>query len=378
MRKSFDAAIIGSGAMGSATARHLARQGKKVICFERFGPSHDQGSSHGESRVIRQAYFESPEYVPLAIRSYALWRELEADLNRSLLHITGGLMIGSEQSDVYRGSLKSAQQWDLPHQTLNADQIRKRWPVFQPEDHFHGLFEERAGVLAVEACVLAMSDQARAWGADIRFHCPVLDWRREETFILETEQGRFEADSLVLCPGAWAPELLKMPMPLTVERLVLHWFRPKGPIKPFLPAHFPIHIWQLQECAFYGMAALHGGANGVKTAFHDVKTPCAPATVNREVKPSEIAEMARYIDRYIPSMNHAHLKAKTCMYTTTPDGHFIVGEHPQIPKAFMACGFSGHGFKFAPAIGEALGDLVMHGETQLPLGIFNPRRFDNG
>jgi len=375
MKKVYDAAIIGLGAMGSAAAWRLAQAGHSVIGFDRFGPAHDQGSSHGESRIIRQAYFESPEYVPLSLRAYELWRELEAVSGKALLHITGGLMIGSPESEVFKGSLKSAQTWDLPHQVLDANQIHKSWPVFHPQDHHCALYEERAGVLAVEDCVQSMLDQAIAGGAQLHFHTAVTHWRGGQGFTVHTEKGPYQAKRLILCPGAWSSDLLQTQLPLTVERLVLHWFQPRIHITPFLPQNLPIHIWELDSCSFYGMAALNQGRDGVKTAFHDVKTSCTPATINRIVSEREKVEMASYIQKYIPEMNGGHLCAKTCMYTSTPDAHFILGQHPQQAQAYMACGFSGHGFKFGPVIGQILAELAIKGTTQLPIDIFNPKRF---
>ena len=225
-----DVIVIGLGGMGSAAAAHLAARGQRVLGLERFGPAHDRGSSHGGSRIIRQSYFEDPAYVPLLLRAYELWRELEADSGADLMTLTGGLYFGRPDSPTVAGSLRSSRQWDLPHELLDAAEIRRRFPTMTPADDEVGLYEADAGLVRPEATVAAHLALAGQRGADLRFDEPVLDWSTTADGVrVTTAAGTYTAGRLVICPGAWAPELLAdLGVPLTVERQVLYWFRPTG------------------------------------------------------------------------------------------------------------------------------------------------------
>jgi sarcosine oxidase len=268
----FDVIIVGLGAMGSAAAQHLSERGRRVLGLEQFTIGHDRGSSHGSSRIIRLAYFEHPGYVPLLVRAYQLWRQLEHDSGRHLLTMTGGVMIGRPDSDVLAGSLRTAREHGLAHELLDAPGLRKRFPPFRPAPDELALYETEAGVLRPEACVHAQIERALAAGAQIMERVAVTGWSAaagNDGVVVETTEGVFEASRLVLCPGAWAPGRLRLSaLPLTVERQVLHWFDPAGGIEAFEPGRFPIYIWDCGgDVQFYGFPAQEGPPGGAKVAF---------------------------------------------------------------------------------------------------------------
>ena len=243
---SYDVIIIGLGGMGSATAYQLAGRGKKVLGIERYTPPHEWGSSHGLSRIIRQAYFEDPAYVPLLLRSYELWEQLERDSGEDILTVTGGLMIGQSDSDLVEGSRKSADEHDLPYEMLDAPEIRHRFPVFEPASDTVALYEERAGFVRPETSISAHLELAAHRGADLCFGESVRSWSTDssgEGVVVETGTGTYEAERLVISAGPWASELLpELKLPLEVTRQVLFWFEPED-ITSFRPESFPVFIW---------------------------------------------------------------------------------------------------------------------------------------
>ncbi|HEU5088969.1 MAG TPA: N-methyl-L-tryptophan oxidase, partial [Roseiflexaceae bacterium] len=247
----FDVIVLGLGGMGSATAYQLAKRGQRVLGLERFGPAHANGSSHGKSRIIRQAYFEDPAYVPLLLRAYELWEETEREAGEELLTITGGLMIGSPTSRTISGSLRSAQQHGLYHEMLDAADIRRRYPPLRPEPGVVALYERKAGFLRPEASVAAHLRLAERYGAELHFDEPALSWEaRPDGVRVSTARGVYEASRLVVSVGPWAPEILAdLGLPLVIERNVLVWFEPIGGREPFLPDRFPIYIWEVDEQA---------------------------------------------------------------------------------------------------------------------------------
>ncbi len=374
----YDVIVAGLGGMGSAAAYHLAARGKRVLGLERHTPAHDKGSSHGQSRIIRLAYSEDPSYVPLVLRAYELWERLERETGEDLMTITGGLMIGPPGSKYFEGSKKSAERYDLPHEVLDADELKSRYPVFRPTPDTVALFEERAGFLRPEACVRAHLDRAASLGADLRFVEEIVTWEPTRSGVLvETASGTYEAERMVVSVGAWAPKLLAdLGLPLEVTRQLLFWFDPKGGIEPFLPDRFPIFIWEPADGnSFYAIPAHDGPAGGVKVAFFRADgKPANPETIDREVHGEEVEFIRGYLARYIPSLDGEFLSAKTCMYTNTPDEHFVISTHPQHPQVAIAAGFSGHGYKFCSVVGETLADLVTEGETDHPIDLFSPSR----
>jgi len=361
----FDLIVVGLGGMGSAAAAHVASRGKCVLGIEQFQPAHDQGSSHGRSRVIRLAYFEHPAYVPLLRRAYELWRRLEEQTGRTLLQIAGGLMIGTPESEVVSGSLRSAREHHLDHEMLDAAQIRRRFPAFTPAPGTVALFEKEAGVVFPEEAIRAHLDIAVDNGAHVHFDERVEDWQvlPSGRVDVRTSRGSYECERLVLAPGPWASELFKIDwLPLEVEPQQLHWFEPRGGPEPFQPDRFPIYIWDLGSgIQFYGFPADDDGR--VKVAFfrskvkgeeaiRDALGPCMPALAGGVL-----------------------VDTVTCRYTLTPDHHFVIGHHPDHANVVVASPCSGHGYKFASVIGEILADLAIDGMTRRPIELFAPERF---
>ncbi len=383
MKAHFDTIVLGLGGMGSAAAYHLARRGQCVLGLEQYTPAHNRGSSHGQSRIIRQAYFEDPAYVPLVLRAYELWRQLERDSRRDLLRITGALMMGSPESAIITGSRRSAQEHNLPHEMLDASEIRRRFPQFRPSPETVALYEQEAGILHPEATVAVHLDLAARHGAVLHFEEPVARWEitaSGEAVRVTTGQGTYEVGRLVITSGPWAPvALADLRLPLVVERQVQFWFAPAAGVGPFLPGRFPIYIWDAGDApSAYGFPAIEGASGGVKVAVHHGGAICTPETIDREVHPHEIDRMRAFLRQRIPDLDGPCIKAATCMYTNTPDEHFVVGQHPAHPRVAIAAGFSGHGYKFASVMGEILADLTIDGATRHPIALFDPRRFQSG
>jgi sarcosine oxidase len=374
----YDVIVAGLGGMGSSAAYHLTGRGKRVLGLERHTPAHDRGSSHGQSRIIRLAYSEDPAYVPLVLRAYELWEQLERETGEDLMTLTGGLMIGPPGTTFFEGSKESAEKYDLPYEVLDAAELKRRYPVFEPTSDTVALFEEKAGFLRPEASVKAHLDRAASLGADLRFEEELLSWEPTQSGVLvETASGTYEAERLVVSAGAWAPKLLAdLGLPLEVTRQLLFWFDPKGGIEPFLPHRFPIFIWEPEDSnSFYAIPAHDGLRGGVKVAFFRADgKPADPEKIDREVHDEEVEFIRSYLARYVPDLDGDFLYGKTCMYTNTPDEHFVISAHPHYPQVAIAAGFSGHGYKFCSVVGEILADLVTEGETLLPIDLFSPAR----
>ncbi len=374
----YDAIVAGLGGMGSSAAYHLAGRGRRVLGLERYAPAHDKGSSHGQSRIIRQAYFEDPAYVPLLLRAYELWERLEVETGEDLMTLSGGLMIGSPKSPTFTGSKASADEYGLPYEVLDAPELKRRYPVFEPTPGTVALFEEKAGFVRPEASVKAHLYRAASLGADLRFGEEIVAWEPTTSGVkVQTVSGTFEAERLVVTAGAWAPRLLSdLGLPLEVTRQILFWFDPKGGIEPFLPDRFPVFIWEPEDGnSFYAIPAHDGQGGGVKVAFFRADgKPADPETIDREVKGDEVEFIRGYLARYVPALDGEFLYARTCMYTNTPDEHFVICTHPEYPQVAVAAGFSGHGYKFCGVVGEILADLATEGETQHPIDLFSPAR----
>lgn len=372
--------MLGLGGMGSAAACHLSARGKRVLGIEQYTRAHNRGSSHGESRIIRQAYYENPAYVPLLQRGYELWEQLERDTDSDLLQITGGLMIGPPGSAVVNGTIASATEHDLPYEVLDAAEVRRRYPALHPRAEDTAVFEVRAGFLRPEAAVRAHLSLAAQQGGELHFEETVQEWRAHpsgEGVEVTTGHGTYQAQHLVLAPGAWAPDLLSdIGVPFDIRRHVMCWFEPSAAAESFLPEHFPVYIWDVNghDC-FYGFPATGTLADGVKVAMHSGGDPCTAETLDRLVHDRDVKELRRYLARFIPSLNGRFLQGAACMYTLTPDEHFVLSLHPRHPQVAVAAGFSGHGFKFTSVVGEILADLATTGVTHHPIGLFAPERF---
>ena len=379
MAPSYDVIVVGLGGMGSAAAYHLAARGQRVLGLERFGPAHNLGSSHGGSRIYRQAYFEDPAYVPLLLRAHELWEKLATDSGHEVFTQTGGLVIGREDSQAFAGTLRSAQQWGLDHEVLTAADIRSRFPTFKPGADDLAFYERKAGVARPEATVTAHLDLARVHGADLHFVETVFGWQADgpggKAWVV-TDRGIYTADRLVIAPGAWASNLLSdLGVTVTVERQVMYWFQPHGGTGPFTADRHPVYLWEDPEgTRICGFPALDGPDGGAKVAFFRKGLPSDPETVDRRVRSEEIGAMAEYLRLRVPTLPTRFLKATACMYANTPDEHFVLAQHPEHPRVTVAYGFSGHGFKFVPVVGEIIADLATEGTTDHPIALFDPRR----
>ncbi|MDT8861306.1 N-methyl-L-tryptophan oxidase [Alkalihalobacillus sp. MEB130] len=380
MSTKYDVIVIGLGAMGSTAVYQLAKRGQKVLGIDRFAPAHDQGSSHGGSRIIRQSYFEDPAYVPLLLRAYELWDEIERESGEEILTITGGLMVGNPSSLTVSGSIESAKKWGLSYEVLNSRDIRQRFPVFTPSDQMIGLYEEKAGFVRPELSVYTHLSQAERHGAEFKFFEVVETWEASPTgegVRVVTNNGVYEAGKLVISPGAWAPQILQdLGVSLEVERHIQMFFEPTNTIEPFKVGKHPIYIWEAEDgVQLYGFPSYGMSGEGAKVAFFRKGRTCTPETIDRQVYDYEVDRMREYLQQAMPQLNGRFLQGKTCMYTNTPDEHFVISPHPEHAQVVVAAGFSGHGFKFASVVGEVIGDLVITGNTKHPIDLFQPQRF---
>jgi sarcosine oxidase len=365
--------VLGLGGMGSAAAAHLASRGAEVVGVEQFTPGHDRGSSHGESRIIRQAYFEDPAYVPLLIRAYELWEDLEHD-DPGIFRMTGGLFLGRPETVAVAGSLASAREHDLPHEVLDAQEIRRRFPAFAPADDEVGVYEERSGFVRPERTVLEHWRRAQAAGAEL-WPGRAVGWDADANGVrVRTAGGTVEGDRLVIAPGAWAPSLLAdLGLPLVVSRQAVCWFRPSEPAAYAIGTQ-PVFVWERPGLSPYGFPCIDEDG-GVKIGLHHRGPEADPDHVVRDVSAQDAAAVADLVRPLLPSLPGTFLRGITCLYTTTPDHDFVIGRHPAHDNVAIACGFSGHGFKFVPVVGEILADLALDGSTRHPIGLFDPTRF---
>ena len=381
MNRSDDVIVLGLGAVGSATAMHLAGRGLRVRGFDQYAPPHNLGSSHGRSRIFRQAYFEDTRYVPMLLRAHELWRKLERDAGQSLLHTTGALVLGLPGGELVARSAESARQFHLPHHVLEAAELRRRYPIFEVPDHSQVLFEQNAGYLVPEDCIVQQLRQAQKHQAQLHLNEPVIAWSAEagDTGVtVRTAAGTYSAERLIITAGPWAPQILAgLHLPLRVTRQVLCWFAPKGGVQDFRPDRCPIYIFEAPpgQMPLYGFPLTGPEDEGVKVALHGSDETCTPQTVERGVRPEDESTMRERLATTVPRLAGRLLHAETCLYTMTPDEHFILDTHPQHAAVTLLSGLSGHGFKFAVVLGEVLADLAMHGKSSFDLSLFSLTRF---
>jgi sarcosine oxidase len=316
--------------MGSAAAYHLARRGKRVLGIEQFTSPHDKGSSHGGSRIIRQAYWESPEYIPLVLRAYELWSELEEATGIRLLEITGGLIVGTPDCNLVRRSIESGRLHSIPLDVLDRHEVESRYPVFRIPEGEVGVFEPRAGYLIPEQCVRAHLEGALKKQADLHFEEQVTGWTTNSAGVeVRTQSGKYEAAHLIITAGPWASEMMGTVFPLRVTRQVMAWIQPRIGVAQFAPGKFPIFILDDADGRpAYGFPAIDGPDGGVKAAVHGSDEVCSPQSIDRAVHPADIEALIRKLKVRIPALEGAVIQAKTCLYTMTPDEHFIIGAHP--------------------------------------------------
>jgi sarcosine oxidase len=386
----FDVVVCGLGAMGSAAlyrlaghrlaghrlaGHRLAGRRLRVLGIERFAPGHDRGSSHGATRIIRLAYFEHPSYVPLLRRAYALWRELETAAGRPLLHVTGIAEIGPPDGLLVKGTLASAHLHALPHEILAAPELMRRFPAFRlPPDHV-GVVQPDGGFLDAEPAILAHVALAQAGGAEVRSKETVraIEPRAGGVRIV-TDRDNIDAGAVIVAAGPWLTSLLPdLPAPTRVTRQAMAWFAPTEPAL-FAPGRFPVFLIETRHGIHYGFPPV--GDAGVKVAkHHHGDQTVDPETYDRRVSKEDEALIRAPLAEYLPAANGRLVDAKTCLYTMTPDGDFVIDRLPGYPQVIVASPCSGHGFKFAPVVGEALADLATTGTTAHDLSRFRVSRF---
>ncbi|GAN78523.1 N-methyl-L-tryptophan oxidase [Acidisphaera rubrifaciens] len=365
-----DTIVVGMGAMGSAAAWQLARRGHSVLGLERFDIPHDRGSHHGVTRIIRLPYYEDPAYVPLLRRAYALWREIEAASGEALLHITGSLDGGPADGALFAGALRSARLHDLPHEVLTGAEVARRFPAYALPDASRFVFQPDGGFLASERAVLAHVRAAQEAGADIRARVRVHDWATTPGggVRVRTDQGSFEAATLILAAGAWMADLLPDLRGLAVpERQVLAWLQPRTPAL-FTPARFPVFNIEVAEGRYYGLPVFE--VPGFKFGRYHHRGEAGPAdAVRRAPDAADEALLRGFAERYFPTGCGPTMALRDCLFTNTPDEHFIIDRHPQARQIIVASPCSGHGFKFASVIGEILAEMAIgDGRTRHEIG----------
>ena len=366
-----DVIVVGLGADGSAAAAHLARRGARVLGIEAFARGHTDGSSGGLTRVIRLAYYEHPDYVPLLKRAWELWRELERESGVELLRQTGGVYVGPPDGELVAGSLRSAREHHLAHELLDPDALARRLPLFRFAPEWWGLAEETAGYLLPDRCIEAHLAQAERRRAELRFGERVVSWARDgDGVLVTTDRGSYRAARLVITAGAWNPQLLPRLAPvLSVRRVPLLWFEPVSDREAL--ARLPVYIVAAPTGkAFYGFPYL--ADQGLKIAMLGSTVPADPDTLDREAHPADEAPVRDFIRTRLPVADGPVRMTKICMYTVTPDEHFVVDSEGPVAYA-SAC--SGHGFKFASVMGEVLADLALDGSTGHSIGFLSAARF---
>jgi sarcosine oxidase len=377
MRSSFDVIVIGIGAMGASTCFHLAKSGIDVLGLEQFDIPHTLGSSHGHSRMIRKAYFEHPNYVPLLHRAYALWEEIETLSGRRLLHRVGGVFMGPAEGTLVGGALTAAKRHHLPHELLTAAELRCRWPQFVVPEDWNAFVEPDSGFLLPERAVSTYAELAMQRGARIHGREPVREWKREGScYLVRTDQATYAAQRLVFCGGAWSGALLRtLNIPLKVTRQVLAWVWPQVP-QEFVLGRIPVWGIDSQDGGLYYGFPMIDESPGFKYAHHlPTADAVDPNTVSRSPTPEDRESVARILPKFLPQADGPLLSLQTCLYTNSPDGHFIIDKLPGEEDVYIACGFSGHGFKVASVIGAALAEAVSSGTFDPSLDFLSLARF---
>lgn len=366
----YDVIVVGVGGMGSAAVYHLARRGKRVLGIERYGIPHAMGSSHGHTRIIRLAYYEDPSYVPLIQRAYELWREIEDTAGEQLLEVTGSIDAGPEDSWVFKGSWDSCKLHDLPHEVLTGAELRRRYPGYHlPPDHAV-LVQPDGGFLKPERCIVSYVTAAQAEGAEVHACEQVLAWESLGDGVrVVTSRDTYEADRLVVTAGAWNADLVDALDGLAVpERQVLAWLQPARP-EHFRRDVFPVFNLLVDEGRFYGFPVY--GVPGFKFGkYHHFQEQGPADEVDWEVHEYDERMLRRFAERYFPDGCGPTMDLQACMFTNTKDKHFIMDFHPEYPQVSFASPCSGHGFKFASAVGEVMADLADKGMTRHDISLF--------
>ena len=376
IRMAYDVIVVGVGGMGSAACWQLARRGQRVLGLERFDIPHSMGSSHGISRIIRLPYYEDPAYVPLLHRAYALWAEAERATGEELLVTTGSIDAGPEDDPLFQGALASARLHGLAHEVLDGAAVNDRFPGYRLPHASRAVFQPQGGLIASERAIVAHVRAAQAAGAVIQARERVLDWEVKPSGTVEvrTSKGTYEAGRLVLTAGAWmgelAPALAGQAVP---ERQVLAWLHPLRP-ELFTPDVFPVFNLQVAEGRYYGFPVYE--VPGFKFGRYHHRGEVSTADgMRREIDDADEALLRQFGERYFPEGSGSTMGLRTCLFTNTPDEHFILDRHPAHPQVVLASPCSGHGYKFCSVIGEILADLATgDGATRHEIGFLRLRR----
>ncbi|MGL4610761.1 MAG: N-methyl-L-tryptophan oxidase [Trueperaceae bacterium] len=374
----YDVIVVGVGGMGSAAVYQLAKRGHRVLGLEQFDIPHDQGSSHGINRIIRLAYYEDPRYVPLLKRAYTLWRELEKVSNEKILHVTGSVDASHEDEDIFQGSYKTCLEHELNHEILDAGSLQQRFPGYELPEGYKAVYQEEGGFVLSECCIINHVTVAQSFGADVRAREKVLGWDiHKDVVTVRTERGSYETGKLIITAGPWAaqllPELRSYAIP---ERQVLGWFQPLKP-EQFQPTSFPVFNLKVPEGYYYGFPVY--GVPGFKIGkYNHLEENTKADTVDRHIYAQDEAVLRACVRKYFPQANGPTMMLKTCMFTNSPDEHFLIGQHPESPHLVLAAGFSGHGYKFCSVVGEILADLATSGKTQHDISLFQLERYLKG
>ncbi len=374
--KHSDVIVIGTGAVGSAAMYYLARNGVDVIGLDRFPAAHDKGSSHGQTRIIRLAYFEHPDYVPLLKRSFELWEELEKVSGIDLYTESGLIQVGPPDGEIVAGVRESAAMHNLTVEDVTQSDLKDFYPGFSIPDGMEAVFEKRAGFLKVEKCIETFLDLADKSGAQLHTGIEVLGWQldSDDRVKVTTNEGAFAADRIIVTAGAWAGDLIKgLGVNLTVVRKPLFWFQSDNIYE--LDSGCPAFFYETSEGSFYGFPAID--ELGLKVAEHTGGEPVInPLDVDRSKHRSDEAKIEYFLQEYLTAMNSPTLTDhKVCMYTRSPDEDFIIDKVEEYPQVSYVAGLSGHGFKMASVLGEIMADMATKGSTEYPIEFLSANRF---
>jgi sarcosine oxidase len=375
-KKTFDVIVVGVGTMGAAACYQLAKRGVSVLGLEKYDIPNAMGAAAGYSRMIRLAYFEHPDYVPLLRRSYELWEQLQSDIGREVIKITGGVLMGPPGAEVLEGSLRSVRQHDLPHELLDAKEAAKRFPQFRLPEDYSCLHDHRAGLVIPERAVAGYAELALGGGAELHGQEGVISWEpSKEGVVVRTHKGQYSAGKILFCGGAWTEKLVRdLGVPLTVTRQPLVWVWPKDP-SLFGLGKMPVWIMEHRDGSnHYGFPMLPDNP-GFKLASHKRTAPTDADTLERNVIDSDEENVRWVLRDHIPQADGPVLSVRVCMYTNSPDHQFIIDHHPSLANVTVACGFSGHGFKCASGLGEVLSQMVLDGKSKLPMDFLGLKRF---
>lgn len=364
----YEVAVLGTGGVGSAALRHAALAGARTIGIDRFIAPHPQGSSHGQTRIIRQAYFEHPQYVPLLLESYRLWEELAQQAQQRLYVETGLLQFGPADGVVVTGVMRAAVEHQLTVEQLTRQNIAERWPALQVPTGFVSVLETRAGYLLVEECVASQLAAARAAGAEILAPCEVLGWEPGTQIRIRTTAGTITTEKLIVTAGAWAGDLLAdLDLQFAVRRKSMFWFAPQQSFNDV-----PCYLYDLSPGVFYGFPEIDGR---VKVAEHSGGERIEdPLNYDRQINAHDAQRVLDFLGECLPHVTASLVEHQTCLYTMSPDEHFVVDFYPREKNVVFAAGLSGHGFKFTPVLGKALAEMALAGGTRLPMDFWGLSR----